>query len=100
MRLAQSMKSSSLLLPEGTYIYKLEPAGSNLAIISSDDSLKIFDPETLELSATIKTFHDGVTCLESTDGLLFTAGSDGHIRGWDSRTGGKSMEIRNGKLWN
>ena len=97
MRLAQSVNSSSLLLPEGTYIYKLEPIGPNLAIISSDDSLRVLDPETLDLSTTIKESHDGVTCLASRDNILFTAGRDGHIRCWDCRTGGKSMQIKNGK---
>ncbi|MCJ1355321.1 MAG: hypothetical protein MMC33_005312 [Icmadophila ericetorum] len=96
MRLAQSVNSSSLLLPEGTYIYKLEPIGPNLAIISSDDSLRVLDPETLDLSTTIKESHDGVTCLASRDNILFTAGRDGHIRCWDCRTGGKSMQIKNG----
>ncbi|KAI9842766.1 MAG: hypothetical protein M1837_006949 [Sclerophora amabilis] len=91
--------SSSLSLPPETYIYSIIPTASNsLAAISSDDSLRVFNRETLRLipGDFIQPAHEGVTCLQGVDdagNIVSTAGRDGVIRFWDLRSGKKTGEL-------
>lgn len=103
MRAASLLSSSSLSLPPNSYIYKILPIHqlAALAAISSDDSLRIFDPETLQLvNGGVRTeVHDGVTCAELggvDQQLIMTAGRDAAIRGWDLRSGKKTFEVNDG----
>ncbi|KAL1962535.1 hypothetical protein VTN77DRAFT_9410 [Rasamsonia byssochlamydoides] len=102
MHTLQAAASSSLSLPAGSYVYALAASPSSesgaFAAISSDDSLRVFDGQTLKLLslAAPKTHgQGGVTCLKeyrenstgSAHGLLATAGRDGAVRLWDVRAG-------------
>lgn len=99
-----ALRSSDLGFAENSYIYKIlstsprtDPftyttSPDQLAIISSDDSLRFFDPSTLSLvpNGLIKKVHESVTCLERVDdegsNVVATAGRDGLIKYWDKRT--------------
>ena len=101
MKDAVLTSASDLSLPADSYIYRFAAVDPALAAISSDNSLRVFDAETLQLvsDGIFENVHDGVTCLGTT-GLepktLFTAGRDGFIRCWDLRIGKKAWEIRGG----
>ncbi|KAG9762948.1 WD40 repeat-like protein, partial [Aureobasidium melanogenum] len=78
---------SGLSLPSDTYIYSLARTATLCAAISSDDSLRYFDPTNLSLAHTVSKAHEGITCLKATsDGKgLMTAGRDGVVKCWDER---------------
>lgn len=105
MKTATLLCTSSLSLPADSYIYKILHTNQNaaLAAISSDDSLRIFDPETLQLVAAeiFNKTHNGVTCLETFDAdphCVLTAGRDAAGRCWDLRSGRKTFEVNDGRL--
>ena len=99
--------SSANLLPPDTYIYSIVHVTSlpplALAILSSDDTLRLLDRETLQQKHVVHGVHEGVTAIctnDSSDGLIFTAGRDGEVRGWDFRIGGagqKAIEMAGGE---
>lgn len=99
-RVLNSLHSSNLSCPVGSYIYSLAPATpDSLAAICSDDSLRLFSPSGLALQGTVAKTHDGVTCLKAVDtNILATAGLDGAVRVWDPRVGGDKprMVYKNG----
>lgn len=111
METATLQTSSSLFLPPDSYIYRLQTfnAGPLVAAISSDDSLRLFDLETLEKPSTavvgfhnaLKDIHKGVTCLEAfgpqQEHCVLTAGRDGAVRGWDLRSKKKILELKERK---
>lgn len=113
MHTLQAAASSSLSLPAGSYVYALagspSSAGGSFAAISSDDSLRLFDGQSLKLVslAAAKTHtQGGVTCLKEfrqgpAQGLLATAGRDGAVRLWDVRSGHGSrkaaVEMKTGR---
>lgn len=84
--IAKQVASSTLALPADTFIYALARLQTSYAAISSNDALTIFDPRTLGINTQIAHAHRGLTCLCANDGNLFTAGRDGNVRVWDSRT--------------
>jgi WD40 repeat protein len=103
--------TSSLGLPPNSYIYKVlstsprqDPLKYNstdqLAAISSDDSLRFFDPATLQVlpDGIIENVNKGITCLERVDdpesNLVATAGRDGMINFWDKRSRQKVMIVQ------
>ena len=105
MRTATHLNSSSLSLPPDSYIYRIIPISDGLtfASISSDDSLRLFNANTLQLThgEPFTKAHDGVTCLErlSTDpNCILTAGRDAAVRCWDSRSRGTTFELNDRKL--
>lgn len=81
--------SSSIGIPEATTFYSLIRASStSLAITASDDSLRIFDPETFSLRRAFMKTHSegGVTCVRAVDeNIIATTGRDAVVRMWDSR---------------
>lgn len=87
------LASTSLSTPAGTYIYTLTRATpSLLAAISSDDSLRLFSPTTLDLQHTLQHTHTGTTCLARiSEHVLATAGRDGAVRVWDVRAGDRAV---------
>jgi WD40 repeat protein len=103
--------NSNLGLPPNSYVYKILSASprqdpltylstaDQLAVISSDDSLRFFDPATLQVlpNGVIEDVNKGVTCLERVDdarsNLVATAGRDGLINFWDKRSRGRAMAI-------
>ena len=89
--------SSSLSLPQDSYIYTLAPSTpGSFAAISSDDSLRVFDAAggTLSGASVIakRSHRDGTTSLKPYAGregqqpLLVTAGRDGMVKMWDTRS--------------
>jgi WD40 repeat protein len=102
MQFAALTTTSSLSLPADSYIYRIVSVGATLAAISSDDSLRIIDPSTLQevSDGIVKNVHAGVTCLERIDNdhnTILTAGRDAAIRCWDLRSGKKTSEFSDGK---
>jgi WD40 repeat protein len=112
MNTLKAAGSSTLSLPEGSYIYSISASTpASFAAISSDDSLRIFDATSLKLLSVpaAKTHEGGVTCLKeygiATGGgpqLLATAGRDGKVRLWDVRSGAGNgqavVEMETGKF--
>ena len=107
--LVQTLKAD-LGLPPNSYIYKILSTSprqdpltymntDQLAVISSDDSLRFFDPATLQVlsDGIVKDVNKGITCLERVDdaegNMVATAGRDGLINFWDKRSRGKVMAI-------
>ena len=98
---ARPFATSSLSLPTNSYIYCIKAVGRSLAAISSDDSLRVFDPVTLQVSAdrVFQNAHTGIVCLENVGDeieSLVTAGRDGYVRCWDLRSGKKTVELKDG----
>ncbi|MCJ1466622.1 hypothetical protein MMC07_005242 [Pseudocyphellaria aurata] len=101
MKTATLVSESSLSLPADSYIYKIlqtKTQNGALAAISSDDSLRIIDAETLQLKACglFNKTHEGVTCLETFDAdpnCVLTTGRDGAGCCWDLRSGEKTFEV-------
>ncbi|OAL45155.1 WD40 repeat-like protein [Pyrenochaeta sp. DS3sAY3a] len=98
---------TDLGLPPDSYIYRIISTAARqdpltysqvdqLAIISSDDSLRFLDPMTPEKNM-IKKVNQKVTCLErandAASNVIATAGRDGLIRFWDKRSREKVLEI-------
>lgn len=110
-QLLRQQQQSSLSLPHGSYIYDICPSGNGddaLAAVSSDNSLRRFDKNTLQLlpDGIFKDIHPGknggVTCIHDIpDGsagangknLLATAGRDGTVKLWDVRDTKKQASI-------
>jgi WD40 repeat protein len=101
----KALASSSLSLPSGSYIYSIVPLckSDSLAVISSDDSLRVFNRESLQLDSggVLSNIHEGVTCVKhfgGDAGPVITAGRDGFVRTWDLRMGGdkKCGEVQTG----
>lgn len=107
---ATQAASSNAGLPPNSYIYKVistaprqEPLTfskpDQLAIISSDDSLRFLDPATLNVlpGGLVQRANEKVTCLERANdaqsNVVATAGRDGFIRFWDKRSREKALEI-------
>lgn len=109
--------SSNLSLLENSYVYSLVPtsvqlssnsyaplasSGGHLAVLSSDDSVCVLDPSSLQLVHVLKHVNQSVTCLKRMAPLfeecrvLVTSGRDGFVRCWDTRTSSKTMEFRAG----
>lgn len=96
-------------LPPNSYIYRIISTATRLdpltysrtdqlAIISSDDSLRFLDSATLNVNSVIKDVNDSVTCLERANdapsNVVATAGRDGLVRFWDNRSRQKVLEIQ------
>lgn len=84
--------------PKDTYLYNIIPVGNGIGAISSDNSLRLFDPDHLDTPiSTIKNVNKDVTCIESLgEGgaeVICTAGRDGRICVWDPRTSQRVAEM-------
>ncbi|PGH06210.1 hypothetical protein AJ79_06598 [Helicocarpus griseus UAMH5409] len=98
-QLLHQKAQSSLSLPAGSYIYSLCQSGDDaLAAISSDNSLRCFDRQTLNVlpDSIFTNTHPGksggVTCVcevnasaFGTKNLIATSGRDGTVKLWDVR---------------
>lgn len=97
MKTARCVAISASLNPD-TYIYKILPISTELVSISSDDSLRVLDPPTLEVYGSVHGVHDGVTCLSGfRDRLFLTAGRDGLVKCMDLRTRSTAFELSEGR---
>lgn len=107
MKLFKETASSSLRLPKDSYIYSFAEVTidrydnvCSLAVISSDNSLRIFDVKSLDLvpDGVFESVHSSVTAIAKFASsayfpLLLTSGRDGFVRGWDTRSGSKAIEL-------
>jgi WD repeat-containing protein 89 len=111
MRTFKETASTSLNLPPDSYIYSFaslgkqttEPASppDRLAVVSSDDSVRLFDSRTLRIlpDGVFENVNKSVTSIRPSAAsdrectLFLTAGRDGVVRGWDLRTGAKAIEF-------
>lgn len=92
--------------PESTYIYDITPVSGGLAAISSDDSLRFFDPANLDAGPvnSVRRVNTDVTCMKALGGgefgdgaIVYTAGRDGRVAMLDPRTGAKVGEVACGQ---
>lgn len=92
--------------PSETYIYDIIPVSGGLAAISSDDSLRFFDPLNLDEGPvnSVRRVNTDVTCMKALGGgefgdgaIVCTAGRDGTVAMLDPRTGAKVGEVASGK---
>ncbi|RMZ10023.1 hypothetical protein D0860_04003 [Hortaea werneckii] len=91
--MAKPVTSSTLGSEPDTYFYSLARTGSSLATIGSDDTLRIFDPSTLRSITTAQVPGSGLSSLQTiSDHVLATAGRDGTIRLWDTRSSTSSSK--------
>jgi SEL1 protein len=93
--------------PPETYIYDISPVSGCLAAISSDDSLRFFDPTNLDAGPvnSVRRVNADVTCMEvlgsgdcGEGSIICTAGRDGKVVMLDPRTGGKVGEVASGEF--
>ncbi|KAI4095143.1 MAG: hypothetical protein LQ344_001794 [Seirophora lacunosa] len=100
MKVAASVAASPPLEPD-TYIYEVIPFGDRLVSISSDDSLRLIEPQTLQHLPGCTSVHDGVTCLKPIqDRGVLTAGRNGVVKCTDLRTRKTVQEISTDGLIN
>lgn len=100
MRIAESVRTTSAL-GNDTYIYHIVCGDGWLASISSDDSLRLTDQQTLRIvplpEHTFSHIHDGVTCLKVRhDRGILTAGRDAVVKCTDLRTKKTALTLSKG----
>ena len=101
-----AVDSFHILEPQDTYIYDILPVAAGLAAISSDDSLRLLDLQSLNgpPKNSVQKINTDITCLKAfstTPGdaeLVCTAGRDGRVCIVDPRSGEKVGEVRTGKM--
>jgi len=93
--------------PKDIYIYDIVSVAGGLAAISSDDSLRLFDPLALSGAPlnSIRQVNTDVTCLKAINSsteadalIVCTAGRDGKVCLLDPRSGARIGEVRTGVL--
>ena len=93
--------------PKDTYIYDIVSIAGGLAAISSDDSLRLFDPLALSGAPlnSIRQVNTDVTCLKAINSsteadalIVCTAGRDGKVCLLDPKSGARIGEVRTGGL--
>lgn len=97
-----SFATTSAQVDSRTDIYTPLSPSDCLGAISSDDTLRIFDPSTLQLlpDGIISKIHDGVTSINrfgangQSCSMFMTAGRDGHVFGWDLRSKKRALHFR------
>ena len=91
--------------PQSTYIYDIVPVFGGVAAISSDDSLRFFDPMNLDAGpiSSIRRVNAHVTCIKllgevesGDDAIVCIAGRDGRVAILDLRTATKVAEVASG----
>jgi|SRR5690242_11944098 len=107
--MAAQILNSDVGLPPNSYIYRIISTAARqdplsysktdqLAIISSDDSLRFLDSTTLKVNSVVKNANSSITCLERANdapsNVVVTAGRDGLIRYWDQRSSQKMLEFQ------
>jgi hypothetical protein len=89
-----------------TYIYDIISIAAGVAVISSDDSLRLLDPLALNGAPinSVRMINESVTCLKAfspnADGgaeIVCTAGRDGRAVLLDPRSGSRVDEVRSGE---
>jgi WD40 repeat protein len=113
---ASQLGQSDLGLPPNSYIYRIISTAprqdpltysrtDQIAAIASDDSLRFFDPATLNAlpNGVVRNVNEKVTCLErgndQQSNLVATAGRDGLIKFWDKRSPGTAVAQIQSRRW-
>jgi WD40 repeat protein len=121
MKTFRETASSNVGLPADSYIYAFATTSAQddtrtdvfrplkksdrLAVISSDDSLRVLDPSTLELlpDGLYANANKGLTSLKrfapngQESNVFMTAGRDGQVCGWDLRSRSKALTFQTPK---
>lgn len=89
--------------PSGTYVYEIVPVSDGIAVISSDNNLRLIDPLSLHNQPlqVVQNVHADVTCLKALDpqsSIVCTAGRDGRVSIFDFRSRSKVSEVRTGRF--
>ena len=91
-------RAAAKLVHLQNHLDRCAPGSAQLAIISSDDSLRFLDSSSLKVNGVVKKANSSITCLERANdapsNIVATAGRDGLIRYWDQRTREKALEIQ------
>lgn len=90
--------------PSGAYVYDIVPVAGGLVSISSDDTLRLFDPSNLHRGPvyTVPKVNSEITCLEALDhqgSIVCTAGRDGKVTIVDLRQQLRVAQIGTGKTY-
>lgn len=104
MYILEASTSFAIEQPSGVYVYDLAPVVGGIVSISSDDTLRLFDPSSLHLGSlyTIPKVNSEITCLKTLDeqsSIVCTAGRDGKVNILDLRQRQQIAEIRTGKTF-
>lgn len=86
--------------PANTFIYDLFPFSTSLAVLSSDETLRLLDPRALcTESRILRDVGEQVTCCTTLDryNLVAVAGRNGDIKIWDMRSNSLQGNITTGK---
>ena len=102
MKSSKFLCSSSFSFPADTYVYDvISVSGSQkLAVIASNDVLRLIDESLTQVLGAYDSIHVGVTCLENLDataGCLVTAGRDAAVRIWDLRVASQTLQLSKGE---
>jgi len=106
MYILDAVDSFQVSTPADTYIYDIVPVTGGVVAISSDDILRLLDPNSLTRGPinSIRKVNTDITCLKAIPtstgdaGLVCTAGRDGRICVIDPRSGAKAGEVSTGEL--
>ena len=87
--------------PSGAYVYDIVPVAGGIVSISSDDTLRLFDPSNLHRGPaySVPKVNSEVTCLEALDhqgSIVCTAGRDGKVTILDLRQQLRVAQIGSG----
>lgn len=90
--------------PSGAYVYDIVPVAGGIVSISSDDTLRLFDPSNLHRGPaySVPKVNSEVTCLEALDqqgSIVCTAGRDGKVTILDLRQQLRVAQIGTGKTF-
>jgi WD40 repeat protein len=88
--------------PSGTYVYDIVPVAGGIVSISSDDTVRLFDPSNLQQGPvySVPKVNSEVTCLKALDhqgSIVCTAGRDGKVAILDLRQQSRVAQIGTGK---
>lgn len=102
MYILDASASFAIEQPSGVYVYEVEPVAGGIVSISSDDTLRLFDPSNLDHGPiySVPKVNSEVTCLEALDhqgSIVCTAGRDGKVTILDLRQQLRIAELRTGK---
>jgi SEL1 protein len=86
----------------GAYVYDIAPVAGGIVSISSDDTLRLFDPSALHHGPlySVPKVNSEITCLKTLDrqgSIVCTAGRDGKVMILDLRQRLRVAELEIGK---
>jgi WD40 repeat protein len=102
MYILDASASFAIEQQSGVYVYDIVPVAGGIVSISSDDTLRLFDPSNLHHGPvySVPKVNSEITCLEALDyqgSIVCTAGRDGKVTILDLRQRLRIAEIGTGK---